>query len=249
MSLNIIDLNLIIDQGNTIAKVAVFEKNIIIEKTIYEDLSSEILLSLGHKYNIENVIISSVKKIEGSVIEKIQENFLNLIYLNQNTSLPFKIGYKTPNTLGVDRIAAIAGAEAEKEDSNIIVIDAGTAITYDFMDRHKVYRGGNIAPGMQMRFKSLNEFTDALPLVDKTGELPDFGNTTQTAIRCGVIKGLVYEIEGFIEEMQKKYDSVFVFLTGGDAFFLSENINYPIFVDKNLVLKGLNRILNYNVEK
>ena len=242
-------MNLIIDQGNTKAKIAVFKNDKIIVKFETEKPDIGFIEDLANKYDIENVILSSVKEIEEEVKEKLKHNFSFFLTLDNKTALPFKVNYQTKHTLGADRIAAIAGADAENGKGAKIVIDAGTAITYDFMDSERVFQGGNIAPGLRLRFMSLNQFTGALPLVDIEGEYPFIGKSTETAIRCGVVDGVVFEIEGFINNIKKHYSNVFVFLTGGDAKFLSEKVKYPIFVDKNLVLKGLNRILNYNVEK
>lgn len=242
-------MNLIIDQGNTITKIAVFDKNVILEKFLFSELNIETLSELQNNYDIRYVIMSTVRN-NGEETEMFLKQIFPIVYrLNHNTILPFEIAYKTPSTLGADRIAAVAGALAEIKDKPLIVIDAGTAITYDFVDDKKIYRGGNIAPGINMRFRSLNEFTGKLPLVEKEGDIPQYGDTTITALRCGVVKGVVYEIVGFINDVKEKYPEVFVFLTGGDSFFLAKNIKYPTFVDENLVLKGLNRILNYNVEK
>ena len=242
-------MNLIIDQGNTSTKLAIFKKNELVAKAIYSNINIEDISGFAQRYDIDNVIISTVKGKKEEISNELKDIFKNIFNLDDKLKLPFDIDYKTPSTLGADRIAAMAGAMTEVENQALLVIDAWTAITYDFMDNKKIYHGGNIAPGLTMRFTSLNEYTNLLPLVDKEGDLPMLGDSTITAIRCGVVKGIVYEINGFINEVKTNFPEVFVFLTGGDSNFLAKNINYTNFVDENLVLKGLNRILNYNVEK
>ncbi|MDR2860026.1 MAG: type III pantothenate kinase, partial [Mediterranea sp.] len=126
------------------------------------------------------------------------------------------------------------------------VIDAGTAITYEFIDAKGQYHGGNISPGMQMRFKALHHYTERLPLIQSDGDAPPVGVSTETAIRSGVLKGIEYEMMGYITKFRDKYPDLLVFLTGGDAFSFDTRVKSIIFADKFLVLKGLNRILNYN---
>ena len=138
------------------------------------------------------------------------------------------------------------GSQLPGSGENLLVIDAGTALTYEFIDADGCYWGGNISPGIYTRFKALNACCDKLPLIERNGDTPDFGYNTETAIRAGVIKGMEFEITGYIQLMQKKYPDLFVFLTGGDKFSFDTNLKSIIFADRFLVLKGLNRILSYN---
>lgn len=242
-------MNLIIDQGNTKAKIAIFNNQELYKLTELNALTVKSLEQFVGNLEIENCILSSVKILPTQMSEYLQSRFRIYIRLDYQTPMPLTLGYRTPATLGCDRIAAIAGAGAEYPGKPVIVIDAGTAVTYDFMNSDGVFEGGNIAPGLHMRLKSLHQFTDRLPNVDPLGDAPLTGYDTHTAIRSGVINGICYEIEGFVAIIRATHPSVLVFLTGGDSIFLAEKIKYPIFVDKNLVLKGLNRILNYNVEQ
>jgi type III pantothenate kinase len=146
----------------------------------------------------------------------------------------------------MDRLAAVIAANHLKPGKDLLVIDAGTCITYDFIDKDGRYHGGNISPGMQMRFKALNYFTNKLPLVASQGEIEFHGQTTETAIRSGVIYGIEHEISGYILQLQKNYPDLLVFLTGGDDFSFDTKLKSVIFADRFLVLKGLNRILEYN---
>lgn len=241
-------MNLIIDQGNSRTKIALFEGDELSQLFENDSLSIDFILYISRNYPIKGVILSAVKQISTELLFDLQQMFTCFIQLNWQTPLPIGLAYKTPETLGVDRIAAVVGAMSET-NSPVIVIDAGTAITFDFMDERSVFQGGSIAPGMKMRFAALNHYTDKLPVVEPLGDLPVLGYDTTTAIRSGVVNGMRFEIEGFIDLIRSNHPSVLVFLTGGDSIFFAEIIKYPIFVDKNLVLKGLNRILNYNVER
>ncbi|MEG1616593.1 MAG: type III pantothenate kinase [Bacteroidales bacterium] len=242
-------MNLIIDQGNTKSKIAFFKDCELLKVEEALTLSEEEIDKVVGETKISNCILASVKVVPERLLDFLRKRFSCFVFLTHTTPLPIRIGYKTPHTLGMDRVAAVTGASFEKSGEPLIVIDAGTAVTYDFMDEHRTFKGGNIAPGLNMRLLALHRFTDKLPLISPTGETPEIGFNTETAIRSGAVLGICYEIEGFISQIKREYPSVLVFLTGGDSFFLAEKIKYPIFVDKNLVLKGLNRILNYNVEK
>jgi len=143
----------------------------------------------------------------------------------------------------------VVGASFLCPDCEILVIDAGTAITYDFIDSKKVYWGGNIAPGLDLRLRALHEFTQKLPLVSVKNETPFIGNSTDSAILSGVIYGIVFEIDGYINELKIKYPQLSTFLTGGSTFYFAAKLKNAIFAERNLVLIGLNRILQYNVQK
>jgi type III pantothenate kinase len=162
--------------------------------------------------------------------------------------LPIRSSYQTPETLGKDRLAAVVGAAFLQPDMDILVIDAGTAVTYDCIDASGVYHGGNIAPGVEMRLKALHTFTQKLPLVKVNANVDFLGKDTQSAIQAGVLYGVVLEIDGYIERLMLKYPKLSVFLTGGSAVLFDNKLKSRIFADKNLVLTGLNRILQHNVK-
>ena len=172
----------------------------------------------------------------------------HFIYLDERVALPVKIGYETPETLGKDRLAAVVGATYLRPGRNILIIDAGTAITYELVEASGLYKGGNISPGMTTRFRALHQFTSRLPLVMETEEIPLVGTSTGMAIRAGVVNGIVYEMDGYIDTLKAKYPDLLVFLTGGHSFYFERRLKNSIFADINLVLIGLNRILEYNVE-
>ena len=242
-------MNLIIDIGNTIAKMAVFDGGRIVEVVYDSNLTLERLPEVCRTYTIEKAIVATVIDLSREVLSQLEDMAVPILWLNEKTSLPVENLYETPETLGYDLMAAVVGANEQYPRRDILVIDAGTCITYEFIDSKGQYHGGNISPGMQMRFKALHQFTGRLPLVDTNGRKLPMGRDTETAIRAGVMKGMEYEISGYIESMKHKYPELLVFLTGGDDFSFDTNLKSIIFADRFLVLKGLNRILNYNNDR
>lgn len=239
-------VNIVIDIGNTIAKLALFRGTELLEMVHDSNETLAQLPELCRRYAIRRGILSTVKELTSEVEQRLSELPFPLLRLNGSTPLPIRIGYRTPQTLGTDRIAAVVGAQAIHPQRNVLVIDAGTCITYEFLDAQGTYQGGNISPGMQMRLKALHQFTSRLPEVSSEGEVPEMGYDTDTAIRAGVIQGIRAEMSGYISRFLKKYPDLFVFLTGGDNFSFDTNLKNIIFADRFLVLKGLNRILDYN---
>lgn len=239
-------MNLVIDIGNTIAKIAVFEEDALVEIIYDSTWDMKLWSEFIDKYDLQGGIISSVVHLPAEVIGFLDSLSFPVLYMNSLTDVPIVNLYKTPQTLGCDRLAAVVGASHFKPHCDLLVIDAGTCITYDFIDSNNNYHGGNISPGLQMRFKALHQFTGKLPLVKEEGKTPLLGEDTETAIRAGIRRGIEFEIEGYISRLRYKYPKLFVFLTGGDAFSFDGSIKNIIFADRFLVLKGLNRILNYN---
>lgn len=237
-------MNLIIDIGNNSAKFFLFQGEQIILHTRKENSSFDVIDEWNKLYDIDKVIVSSVITDSENLLDEISRLQCPVIRFDKSTPLPLEVIYRTPHTLGSDRIAAAVGAWSEAPGRNILVIDAGSAITIDFVSKDGKYNGGNIAPGIKMRLRALHEYTDRLPMVEKDGETPAIGYDTETAIRSGVINGICHEIEGYINEFKQKYCDVLVFLTGGDEKPLKNRIKSCIFADKYLVAKGLNRILN-----
>ena len=235
-------MNLIIDIGNTVAKLAVFEQGEPLEVIRCCNQTLDKLPMLCQKYPIRRGIVSSVVTLSDTVLQQLAHWDFPIIRLTHETPVPIKNLYKTPQTLGADRLAA----NAIRPNRDLLIIDAGTCITFDFIDRHGQYHGGNISPGMEMRLKALHAFTNKLPEVKADGEIPSYGDTTETAIRAGVYHGIAFEIAGYISQLQKNYPQLLVFLTGGDKFSFDTNLKSSIFADSFLVLKGLNRILEYN---
>jgi len=234
-------MNLVIDQGNTAAKVALFEGNTLVKVFHTKALTEELLLEVIREFRPRFGIFCSVRFL-GTL--KTLETLETFFELTHNLPLPLTINYQTPQTLGPDRLAAAVGAAAQKPATPLLVIDIGTAITIDYVSAEGVYNGGNISPGVELRFKALHQFTGKLPLINEEGDIPPLGYNTETAIRSGVIEGIVRELDSYIDEYKKKYN-IFTFLTGGHAFYFESKLKNAIFADENLVLKGLNEILNY----
>jgi type III pantothenate kinase len=239
-------MNLVIDIGNTAAKIAVFKDNRIIEVVHDSKESLDRLFDISQKYKIDKAIVASVIELNEKIKGQLASLTFPLIFLDEHTSLPIVNKYRTPETLGYDRIAGAVGSMAQYPDRDILVIDSGTAITYDFINSKGEYLGGNISPGIQMRFKALHDFTDRLPLVKSEGQVLEYGVDTESAIRSGIMKGVEYEIRGYIENLYKENDKLLFFLTGGEKISFETSVKSIIFVDEFLVLKGLNIILNYN---
>lgn len=241
-------MNLVIDQGNTLAKIAIFGNDELIHVQQYTTIGIALLEEYTQKFPIDCAILSTVKDIDSGILGFLKANIQFVIELNHETSLPFQIAYKTPATLGRDRIAAVAGVFENNKGRNCLVIDAGTAITYDFIDSDGIYHGGNISPGIEIRFRALHQFTGKLPQIQPEGEIPMLGFNTETAIRAGVMQGIFYEVNGYIQELQDKYPDLLVFLTGGSTKYFEDRVKSPIFADNNIVLKGLNCIIKYNAK-
>lgn len=242
-------MDLCIDQGNSSTKVGMFENDNLVEFLSFKDFTINIADELIEKYNIENCIICSVTKREEALLAHLEAKSNVFIELSHHTLIPITNNYKTPETLGKDRLAAIIGASYLKPNSDVLVVDAGTAITYDFADADLNYWGGNISPGIDLRLRSLHEFTQKLPAVEPKPTDQLLGNDTESAILSGVIQGIVFEMNGYMDTIKIKYPQLSIFLTGGSAFYFDTMLKNTIFVEKNLVLIGINRILQYNVQK
>ena len=178
----------------------------------------------------------------------LEQRMKRFLRFDQNVPVPIVNRYATPGTLGADRLAAAVGANTIYPNIDILIVDFGTAITIDVVSGGE-FLGGNITPGAAIRFKALHHFTKKLPLCslnDNPTEL--FGNTSVSAIECGVVNGIVYEIEGYIRDLQRKYSDLRIIFTGGDSNFFAKRLKNTIFATYDLVAYGLNRILEYNAE-
>lgn len=242
-------MNLIIDIGNTRVKAAVFESDRMKEVLVFDevDFFDKIDFFLK-KYKINNGILSTVRNLPSDFLKKLEER-CPVLLLNEQTKVPFINKYATKGTLGVDRVALVANASFVFHNRNVLIIDAGTCITYDFKNKENEYLGGAISPGIKMRYDSLNNFTSKLPKLEKT-EVNNFtGNSTESSIHSGVINGVLAEISSFIINYKAENEDLTVVLTGGDTYFLAKQLKSSIFANPNFVLEGLNRILIYNTEE
>jgi len=248
-------MNLCIDQGNSRTKVALMtDEGKIMKHLIYKSFSSADVERLFDLYDITDSIISSVVDIEAAVVNTLHRRSQHFVLFDHMTPVPIVNRYDTPQTLGQDRLAAAVGAKSLCPNENLLIIDAGSAITYDFVSAEGEYMGGNIAPGIKMRFTMLQRMTKKLPLVDaEENELiPLFGTNTRDAIAAGVIRGVAYEVKGYMRTLKEKMPHYQTFLTGGHAPYVINNVRSSrnekreIRYEKNLVLIGLNTILVYN---
>ena len=239
-------MNLVVDIGNTKVKAAVFESNTLISFVSFEEIDLETIISgFLQEHTIHSCILSSVK-VEQPEITKFLEQIPFFIQLNHTTPIPFTNQYSTPTTLGIDRIALVAGATDAYAHKNTLIIDAGTCITYDFINKDHEYLGGAISPGIQIRYKSVHDYTSKLPQLDAADDYSLIGDSTESAIHSGILNGVVQEIQGVINQYQAKYPDLTVILTGGDIKFLSKQLKNSIFAHQNFLLHGLNRILTFN---
>ena len=240
-------MNLIIDIGNTSTKLAVFQRDkVLIAKTVEGfSLVIEVENLLKQFTEIKRGFVSSVGFLSEDELKTLEKR-LPMTVLSSTLKLPFKVHYKTPNSIGADRLALMAAAATQYSEKNVLVIDAGSCITYDFIDSKNNYLGGAIAPGIQMRYKSLGDFTSSLPTLQKRVPKNSIGNSTHNSIHSGVINGVLYEIKGAINEYQNKYPDLTVILTGGDADFLCKQLKISIFANSDFLLEGLNFLLEYN---
>ena len=240
-------MNLLLDIGNTLQKIAVFYNDDCIYHNSFLIITKEIITSVFNQFSIQNSIISSVADVDVEVTAFL-ETHTNLIHYTAQTKVPITLLYKSVETLGLDRIANAVGVAASFSNRNVLSIQAGTCLVLDFVNEKNEYLGGSISPGLKMRFEALHEKTNKLPLLKNNSKQPHFlGKDTQESVLCGVINGICYEIDGFINDYKKEYQELIVVFSGGDASCLQKFIKNTIFAAPNIVLKGLNEIIKYNV--
>ncbi len=240
-------MNLIVDVGNTYVKFAIYKNEDLIHKISFElsQFKKQYKLLKNDFPELKSAIISSVGRLSKKQIELIYDD-LNVLELSSKMKLPFKNLYTTPKTLGVDRMALVSASVKLFADKNVLIIDAGTCITYDFITSKNDYLGGAISPGIRLRYKALNNLTANLPLLETNRPKTIIGDSTESSIHSGVVFGVIKEIDGVIDEYQEKYRDLTVILTGGDANFLSNQLKNSIFANSNFLFEGLNFILDYN---
>ncbi|PDH49141.1 MAG: pantothenate kinase [Bacteroidetes bacterium MED-G21] len=241
-------MSLVIDIGNTRTKYAYFVGGRIKEKgnRTLEDVPKIVSHYSG---KAKNVMLSSVKTIPDNILSESIKHKPNLVVLSSEMEMPFKIVYETPKTLGSDRLSLVAGAAFVFPNRPVLIIDVGTCITIDFIDRKTRYLGGSISPGLKMRLKALGSQTDALPLVELSEPKDLIGSSTKESILSGVVNGAIKELEGAIDSYQKRYSDTIVVLTGGDLGFFDKKLKNSIFADKDILLKGMYFILKQHANK
>jgi type III pantothenate kinase len=235
-------LNLTIDQGNSSAKIAVWDGETPIDQEVAPKLSKELLAKVVEKFHPVRAICCSVTGNGRRIAQWLETQGVKAGEVHYQMPLPLVLDYATPSTLGEDRIAAAVGAWSLHPGENSLVVDMGTAVTYDLVSADGHFRGGNIAPGIGMRLRSLHSFTARLPQVVGYGDTPLLGIDTATAMRAGAVRGVVAEIAYYRSCLPEGTNIV---LTGGWADRVSEFLDFPVTIDKCLVTKGLLSILLY----
>lgn len=243
-------MNLAIDIGNTLAKLAVIDDGQVVDFQKTEKIDSAFVERiLEENPEIEAAIIVSTGEYETAWEQMLEKRMKRFIRFGAETPIPIENGYATPQTLGLDRLAAAVAANALYPNSNVLIVDFGTAITVDFVSAEGRFLGGNISPGAATRFRALHHFTKRLPLCELDEDsVRLLGNSTQTAIESGVVNGIVYEIEGYIRDLQQRYNNLRIIFTGGESDFFAKRLKNTIFATYDLVAYGLNRILEYNAK-
>jgi len=241
-------MNLVIDTGNTFTKLALFQGTELIAFSSFEGVDTEHIIQFCESnMSVKNAIHSSVKKHPSEIDAYLNKQY-DTVFFDHHTPVPIINNYYTPETLGKDRLAAVVGVHHMMPLTDNLVIDAGTAITYDLITASGEYLGGAISPGITMRYQALHTFTDRLPLLDNCGDAPLIGNDTSSSIHSGVLNGAVAEMEGIIRHYQLLYPGLKIILTGGDHNYFDKRLKIKTFAAPTLVLEGLNLILNFNIE-
>ena len=242
-------MNVIIEIGNTRSKYAIFDGEMLVESGVTLSGLAEKLAAFRSAALPVEMLVAGTGLIREEVIAPLRRLATTCYQASPDLSLPITIGYDTPATLGFDRVAGSVAGASLYPGRPLLIIDTGTAVTFDYVSRDGMYLGGNISPGLSMRYRSLHVFTNGLPLVENAPEHGDLGKSTVEAIRNGVLKGFLFEMRGYMDAFAREHPEGIILLTGGDGEWLNELIDRPVVQDKYLVMKGLNLILSYQKEK
>ena len=240
---------LAVDVGNTRIKAAVFEGDILFETFVFQKIALEKnIQNILEKYkNTSHLVVASVSDVEKQAFIGFEEA-VKIHFVSHKDAFPFINCYETPNTLGIDRMVLAAGATLQYPNQNRLVIDAGTCVTFDFIDENDNYLGGAISPGLRLRYEALHNFTAKLPLLTLEKPKHFIGKSTSESIHSGVVNGLVYEIDGFIEDFKAQNSKFIIILTGGDTEFLAKRLKNTIFANSNFLLESLNQTFQYKIK-
>ena len=239
-------MNLIVDIGKTNTKLHVFDRDREVFSASANAGESWLSLVPWQRFPLDKAIVCSVREDPAVWKAALSERIGRVLVFSTGMPMPVRVAYRTPGTLGVDRLAAVCGAWKLAPGQTSLVVDLGTAVTYDFLTADGCYAGGNIAPGMRMRLSALHEHTARLPQVEPQADFTVWGDTTETAVRSGVMQGILFEMEGYVRALSEKNDAFCLFLTGGDANYFEKRLKSRIFVCQNLVAVGLNAVLEWN---
>lgn len=242
-------MNLAIDIGNTLVKLAIFDNGQMTELQILEEITLPAMVHFAEAHaGVGSVILASVKDYPPAVEAYLHKHF-RLLAFNSSMPIPIETSYTTQATLGADRLACAVAAHVMMPSENILIINAGTAITYDLVTAAGEHLGGAISPGLMMRYKALHTFTGRLPLLDEITDVPLIGKSTADSILSGVLNGTLAEVDGMIGRYRLIYPGMKTIMSGGDNNYFDKRLKNKTFAIPNLVLTGLNIILDYNLEK
>ena len=240
--------NLIVDEGNTLCKVAVMDNSEVLCEWSDREFDMAKVAALVEQFGVDKAVVASTRGGAEKICEQLRSKVAKVLHFSSQTEVPIVVDYSSRQTLGADRIATAVGVVCEMGIDNALIVDMGSAITYDVVE-NGAFKGGNISLGVAMRFKALNEFTASLPLCQATEPNGAFGKSTTEAIEQGVMQGILYEIEGYVERVLAENDKKSIIFCGGDAESFVNRIKNAIFAPRKLMFTGLNRILEYNVSK
>ena len=240
--------NLVVDEGNTLCKIAVIDKSEVLCESSAREFNFATAVAMADEYGVEQAIVASTRAGAERISNALREKIAKVLCFSSQTEVPIAIDYFSRETLGVDRIAVAVGVVCEMGIKDALIVDMGSAITYDIVE-NGVFKGGNISLGIGMRFRALHEFTASLPLCGATEPDGEFGKSTVEAIEQGVIQGVLYEIEGYVERVSAQNVKKSIIFCGGDAESFVNRIKSAIFAPRKLMFTGLNHILEYNVSK
>ena len=240
---------LTIDVGNTRIKSAVFESNTLLETSFFLNENFKIAIeNILNKYDkITILVVASVGKLEKDAFKSFS-NRVKVHFVSRNNDFPFQNNYATPETLGIDRMILATGAVLQFPKLNRLVIDVGTCVTYDFIDENDIYQGGAISPGIRLRYESMHNYTAKLPLLELEEPENVIGKSTNQSLHSGVINGLTFEIDGYIEALKRRNENFIIILTGGDTNFLAKRLKNTIFANSNFLLESLNNFYQYQIK-
>ncbi|MCS6979368.1 MAG: type III pantothenate kinase [Flavobacteriales bacterium] len=241
-------MKLAVDIGNSYVKWAILRGTDILSIDEFEPASLPVKIRHLDPTAGTTGIIATVKALHPNIVAALKEKG-HFIFLDSKTPIPIANKYQTPETLGADRIAAAVGGNMEFRGVDLLIVDCGTCLKFDFVNRQNEFLGGGISPGLKMRFAALNNYTDKLPLIHIRPDQKEFmliGDNTENSITSGVVNGIVAEIDGIINRYKETHPHLRVILTGGDAPFLNGRIKNPVFLRQNLVIRGLAEILNFH---
>lgn len=238
-------MNFIINSGNTTTELAVFSGQELRSKEVFLTKNTEQIKHTINNQDAKKVMVSSTSSLPKKIVNAIEKKE-EVYFMNHSLMLPFEVSYQSPESLGADRLAAVAGAWSMKKNTDLLVITAGTCITYNILTSEHVFMGGSISPGIDMRYQAMHHYTANLPLIQNESFDELIGRSTKESLLSGVRNGIVAELDGIISQYKLLYPTIEVLICGGSASFFERRTKNRIFAHQNLELFGLNELLNYN---